>query len=146
MERERNSGLLVICAIFGIASGFLFATGCLILAGTVSLSTGVFLLQGLQLWGPSVFFLGSAIAGVITAGLWMRQNWARRAASILALALVAGAVPSVSSAVVDFRFAAMAREGIKVLVGIAIYFYLVQPGTKELFGLAGTNTLQITPS
>lgn len=146
MKHEWNSGLAVIGAMFGIAAVFLFVAGCLILRGSVSLSAGAFLLQGLQLWGPSMFFLGSGIVGVVTAGLWIRRNWGRRAASILALALVVGAVPSVSSAVIDFRFAAMAREGVKVLVGIAIYFYLMQPATKELFGLASTSTLQITPS
>ena len=146
MMRDRDCGVVVICAMLALASVFLFITAMLVLRGSISLSAGAFLLQGLQLWGPAMFFLGSAISAVVATGLWMRQNWARRAACFLALALVVGAVPSVSSAVIDFRFAAMAREGVKVLVGVAVYFYLMQPGTKELFGLAQKTALHLTSS
>ena len=74
------------------------------------------------------------------AGLMRQRNWARLAACALALLLVAGAVPTVSSAVVDFRFLTLAREGAKVILGVLVLFYLRQPEVRAAFQNSPTAT------
>ena len=145
MSRERNAVVTVIAGLLGLVAIYLLAAGVLLLRGDVSLSAGAFLLEGLQLMGPVVFFIIGTLCALVAMGLWFRQNWARRAASLLSLALVVGAVPTVSSAVIDFRFADMAREGVKVLAGVAVWFYLMQPGTRQFFGQAAPAPLPIAP-
>jgi hypothetical protein len=145
MSHERNAVVTAIAGSFVLAAIYLLAIGVFLLRGDVSLSAGAFLLEGLQLMGPGIFFLIGTTFAIVAVGLWFRQNWARRAASLLSLALVVGAVPPVSSAVIDFRFADMAREGAKVLAGVAVWFYLMQPGTRQFFGQAVDTPLPVTP-
>jgi len=145
MPNERNAVVAVITGAFALAAIYLLVVGLLLLRGDVSLSAGAFLLEGLQLMGPGIFFLSGTASALVALGLWFRQNWARRAASLLSLALVVGAVSTVSSAVIDFRFADMASEGTKVLAGVGVWFFLMQPATRQFFGQSLNTGLAVTP-
>src|SRR6266571_2962023 len=111
-SRNRPLGVTAIAGSLLLVSAFLFLTGALAAAGQVALSKAAFLLEGLQLMGPAVFFLvGSAVA-VSAVGLLGLCNWARRTTSVLLAVTVGGAIPAISSAVVDFRISSLLPEAL----------------------------------
>jgi hypothetical protein len=116
-----------------VASAYLLVLTALIATSRVSLMSGAYLLEGLEVMGPLVFLLAALLAAIAGVGLWYCRNWARRLALLLAVAFLAGAVPTVSSAVIDFRFTTLLREGIKVIAGAAACYYLTQPDTRAAF-------------
>jgi hypothetical protein len=115
------------------SSAYLLLLAVLIATSRVSLMSGAYLLEGLEVMGPLVFLLAALLAAIAGVGLLYCRNWARRLALLLAVAFLAGAVPTVSSAVVDFRFATLLREDIKVIAGAVACFYLTQPDTRAAF-------------
>jgi uncharacterized membrane protein len=109
-----------------------FAT--LLMVGRVPLSSGAFLLGGgLEQLGPAAFLLYATIMLVLALALWRRWRWARRVAILVAVAGVAVAVPALSSAVMDSRTFAIAREGLQIILRVAIVYYLSQEPVKEWF-------------
>lgn len=114
-----------------IASVFFAA---LLIVGRLPLSSGAFLLGGgLEQLGPAAFLLYATIMLVLALALWRRWRWARRVAILVAVAGVAVAVPALSSAVMDSRIFAIAREGLQIIVRVAIAYYLSQEPVKEWF-------------
>ena len=65
--------------------------------------------------------------------------WARRAAILVAVIGIAMAVPAISSAVMDSRLLAIAREGAQIIVRVMVVFYLSQEPVKDWF--AGRNSI-----
>jgi hypothetical protein len=133
-DSERPAGVKAIaalCVIVAIASlGF----AVLILAEQTHLSAGAFLLGGgLEQLGPVVFVAYTTLLFVLAAALWKRWRWSRRIAILLAVIGVAMAVPAISSAVMDSRLFAIAREGAQIMVRVLIVFYLTQEPVKEWF-------------
>jgi hypothetical protein len=130
----RPAGVVAIstlCVIVAVAS-LIFAA--LIFTGRVPLSAGAFLLGGgFEQLGPLAFLLYAAVLVVLALGLWKRWLWARRAAILIAVAGIAIAVPAISSAVVDSRIFAIAREGMQIIVRVLIVFYLSQQPVKDWF-------------
>jgi hypothetical protein len=131
--RERPAGVTVIAVAVLLASAYLAALAALVVGGRAPLMRGAYLLEGLELLGPAVFAATALLAGAAGAGLLLLRNWARRLTLLLIVGLAAGAVPAVSSAVIDFRFFTLAREGIKVIGGVVAWFYLSQPDTRAAF-------------
>jgi hypothetical protein len=132
-RRERLAGVTAVAAALLLASAYLAVVGARAWAGRVPLMRGAYLLEGLEVMGPGAFGAAALLAGAAALGLLRRRNWGRRLALVLAAALLGGAVPGVSSAVIDFRFANLAREGVKVIAAAAACFYLSQPETRAAF-------------
>ena len=131
---DRPTGILAVaalCALTGVASLVLAA---LLFLQVVPLSYGSLLLQGgLEQSGPVSFLIyGAAILG-LAWGLWARRGWARRLTVLLAGVGVAFEVPAISSAVVDGRASSIVREGLQIMVRVAVIYYLSQEPVRDWF-------------
>jgi hypothetical protein len=113
-------------------SGFYFRG--LLAVHTIPLSCGSALLEGgLEQSGPIAFLIYGALTLALAWALWIRHRWARRLTILLAAIGVALAVPAISSAVSDGRAFAIAREGLQIIVRVAVIFYLSQEPVREWF-------------
>ena len=65
--------------------------------------------------------------------MWTRRGWARRLTVLLAAVGVAFAVPAISSAVADGRLFSIAREGLQIMVRVAVIYYLSQEPVRDWF-------------
>ncbi|MGC2197522.1 MAG: hypothetical protein WA628_22815 [Terriglobales bacterium] len=131
----RLAGVIAVAGVFLLAAGYLLTVGLvMILApGTLGMRSGASLLGGLELAGPYMFLLAGVVAAVTGFGLWRLNNWARRVAIALAMLGVLLLVPSVSSAVVDFRASTLAWSGFGVMIRVMIAWYLFQEPTRKAF-------------
>lgn len=121
----------MLCAIVGSTS---LVVAALLTAGRIPLSTGAFLLGGgLEQLGPVAFVLYAAILLLLAMALWKRWRWARRATLLLAVIGIALAVPALSSAVMDTRAFAIAREGMQIIARVVVVYYLSQEPVKDWF-------------
>ena len=123
-----------MAVIFFIAAGYLILLGVLILAlpGTVSMTMGSPILNGLELAGPYMFLLIGAAGAAIGFGLLRLNNWARWAAILTSLVGMVMLIPSVSAAAVDFR-PALFWNGLGVIVRMVVVWYLYQSPVAETF-------------
>ena len=111
-----------------------FGFAALVVAHAVPLSAGAFLLGGgLEELGPIAFLLYATLMVVLVVGLWKRWRWARRATILVAVIGIAVAVPALSSAVMDLRILAIAREGMQIIVRVVVVYYLSQEPAKDWF-------------
>ena len=139
MTNTRPAGVTAIVALSIVAGLTSLAFALLIAAGRIPLSTGAFLLGGgLEQLGPVAFLLYAALLLVLAVALWKRLRFARRATVLAAILGIALAVPAVSSAVMDARLFALAREGLEISVRATIVFYLSQEPVKEWFAQCAT--------
>lgn len=134
MSQDRPSGITAIAGLcVALAATSVIFAG-LIGAGQLPLSSGTFLLGGgLEQRGPLAFLLYAVVLLILATGLLRRWNLARRATILLAVAGIALTVPAVSSAVVDSRISAIAREGAQIIIRVLIIFYLTQGPVKDWF-------------
>ena len=139
MTNTRPAGVTAIVAL-SIVLGLTSLTFALLIAtGRIPLSTGAFLLGGgLEQLGPVAFLLYAALLLFLAISLWRRLRFARRATVLAAILGIALAVPAVSSAVMDLRLFAIAREGLEISVRVMIVFYLSQEPVKEWFAQRAT--------
>jgi len=138
---ERPSGVSAIAAIFLAAAAYLLALGAVMAVrpGTVSMMLGSPLMGGLELAGPYMFLLLGALGTVVGWGLLRLWNWARRAATLIAIAGVALLIPAVSSAVADFRLIPLIEGAVGVMVRVVIAWYLYQGPVAEAFRAGKSN-------
>lgn len=133
-EPTRPSGVTAVASLFAIVGITAFLFAILLALQTIPLSYGSLLLpNGLEQSGPAGFLIYGAITGLIALGLWKRHSFARRLAVLLAIIGIVLVVPAISAAVVDVRLFAMAREGLQIMVRVAIVYYLSQEPVKEWF-------------
>jgi hypothetical protein len=132
---ERPAGVTAVAIVFLAAAVYLLAAGLtmLIRPGLISMSAGARLLGGLELAGPYMFLLVAAAVALIAAGLWKLHGWARWTAILVAMIGVVLLIPSVSSAVFDFRFGGLLWNGLGTILRVMIAWYLLQPPVKEAF-------------
>jgi len=131
---SRPAGVKAIVALSVALAIAALLYAALIGADWAPLSSGAWLLGGgLEQTGPVAFLLYAAMLLLIAAGLWKRWSWARRVGVLIAAAGVVLAVPAISSAVMDSRVLAIAREGMQIIVRVVIVFYLTQEPVKEWF-------------
>lgn len=132
---ERPAGVTAIAILFFVCAGYLSVLGLLMLfgPGSVSMSLGAPLLGGLELAGPYMFLLTGAICALIGFGLLRLNNWARRAAILVALIGVVMLVPTVSSAVIGFQFKSLIFGGLGVMLRVMVVWYLFQEPVKDQF-------------
>jgi hypothetical protein len=132
---ERPPGITAIVIAFLLVAAYLLVIGAIMLArpGTVSMAAGAPLLGGLELAGPVMFLLVGTLAAVIGYGLFRLNNWARRAAILLAFVGVVMLIPSVSGAVVSLRMSPLLFGGVGVILRVMILWYLFQEPVQEAF-------------
>jgi cell division protein FtsW (lipid II flippase) len=135
MTVERPAGVTAVAAAFLLAAVYLLGVGLTMLAspGLVSMAAGAELLGGLELAGPYMFLLVAGVGLAVALGLWRLHRWARWAAIVLAMIGVVLLVPSVSGAVVFFRFGKLARGGLGVILRTMIIWYLFQEPVGNAF-------------
>jgi cell division protein FtsW (lipid II flippase) len=131
----RPIGVSLIATLFLVTATYLIVVGAVMLLspGSVSMSSGADLLGGLEVAGPYMFWLVAVVATAIGVGLLRLHNWARRLAILAALLGMVLLLPSVSSAVLDFRITQLIWGGLGVMVRAMIVWYLYQPPLKEAF-------------
>ena len=139
MTNTRPAGVTAIVALCIVAALTSLAFALLIVTGRIPLSSGAFLLGGgLEQLGPVAFLLYAALLQLLALALWRRLRFARRATVLAAILGIALAVPAISSAVMDSRLFAIAREGLQIIVRVMIVFYLSQKPVKEWFAQCET--------
>jgi multidrug transporter EmrE-like cation transporter len=133
--KERPAGVTVVAATFFLAGAYLLVVGLTMLArpGLVSMAAGAELLGGLELAGPYMFLLMATLGMVVGFGLWRRQRWARWLAIFIAMIGVVMLLPSVSSAMLDFRIARLAWGGLGTILRVMIVWYFFQEPVAEHF-------------
>ena len=67
----------------------------------------------------------------MAVSLWRRWCCARRSTIPVAIAGVAPAVAASSSAVIELRLVALARDGWQIIVRVMVGFYLIQEPVKD---------------
>jgi hypothetical protein len=134
MSEDRPAGVKAISALCVIVASTALSFTVLIVAGRIPLSAGAFLLGGgLEQLGPVTFLVYAALLILLAVALWRRWRWARRAMILVAVVGVAMATPAISSAVMDSRIFAIAREGVQIIVRVLVVFYLSQEPVKDWF-------------
>lgn len=135
MTAERPAGVTCVAMVFLVAAVYLLGVGLTMLVrpGLISLAAGAELLGGLELAGPYMFLLMAAVGAIIALGLWRRQDWARWIAILVALIGVVLLLPSVSSALFDFRLGKLAWGGLETIVRVLVVWYLYQPAVREAY-------------
>lgn len=132
--QDRPSGVTAISALLALDAAVSLAFAVLLLVHAVPLSYGSVLLQGgLEQSGPIAFLIYGSLTLALAWTLWTRRRWAQRLTILLAAVGVALAVPAISSAVVDGRPISIAREGLQIMVRVAVIYYLSQEPVRDWF-------------
>ena len=132
---QRPAGVTAIAGIFLLAAAFLILAGLTMLVrpGLISMASGDPFLGGLELAGPYAFLLAGALGLLIGFGLLRLNNWARRAAALVAIAGVVMLVPDVSGAVISVHASGIIWGGLGVIGRVMIAWYLYQEPLAETF-------------
>lgn len=135
MRVERPAGVTAVAAAFFLSAAYLLLVGLLMLVrpGAVSMAAGAALLGGLELAGPYVFLLAAGVGATVALGLWWLHRWARWLAILIAIIGVVMLLPSVSSAMLDFRIARLAWDGLGTILRVIIVWYLFQEPVGNVF-------------
>ena len=135
MRVERPPGVTAVAAVFLLSGAYLLVVGLIMLArpAVVSMAAGAALLGGLELAGPYMFLLAAAVGVTVALGLWWLHRWARWLAILIAIIGVVMLLPSVSSAMLDFRIARLAWGGLGTILRVMIVWYLFQEPVKDTF-------------
>lgn len=120
--------MIVPIAIVALVYAMLLCVcGVLSIVGQMSMAVGAQLLgSGLEVMGPTPYFIYAVALGVGAWGTWKARNWGRRLFILICGIGVVLLVPHISSAVVDERWVAMALDGLQILVRVAIASYLLR--------------------
>lgn len=131
---QRPVGVSSVAILFFLVAAYLAAAGGLMLAwpGSISMAAGAPLLGGLETAGPYMFLLMGGVAALIGWGLFWMQNWARRAAIIVAFAGFVLLIPAVSAAAVDLRWS-LVWSGLGIIVRMVVVWYLWPTQLAEQF-------------
>lgn len=135
MPVERPAGVTGVAAAFFLSGAYLLVVGLImrIRPGVVSMAAGAALLGGLELAGPYMFLLAAGIGVTVALGLWWLQRWARWLAILIAMIGVVMLLPSVSSAMLDFRIDGLAWGGLGAILRVMIVWYLFQEPVQNAF-------------
>lgn len=137
-SQDRPFGVTAIVGLCAVASVLACLFLLLLIAQRIPLSAGAwFVGGGLEQLGPLIFLLYAVIFSVLGVALWRRWKGARRIGIFVAAAGVALAVPAISSAVVDERLVAVAREAVQIIARVIVIFYLSQEPVREWFASKG---------
>ena len=132
--QDRPRGVIAVSGLLGLVAVVSLAFAILLVMHAVPLSYGSALLQGgLEQGGPIAFLIYCAVVFALALALWTRRGWARRLTILFDGIGVALAVPAISSAVVDGRTLAIAKEGVQIMLRVAVIFYLSQEPVRDWF-------------
>lgn len=136
---DRPTGVTTIAILFFAAAAYLCALGAVMLAwpGAVSMSAGAPLLSGLELSGPYMFLLTSAVAALIGWGLRRMHKWARWVTILVCFAGFVMLIPSVSAAVLSASWS-LVWGGLGIIVRMVVVWYLWMEPVAEQFGSVAT--------
>ena len=136
---ERPAAVVGVAGVFFLAAAYLVTIGLVMLVdpGLISMAAGADLLAGLELAGPYMFLLTGTVAAIIGYGLLRLNNYARRAAILVAIAGLVLLIPVVSRSVADFRFRALASRGVGVEPDARHPIHHLQPA--GMAGFAGAD-------
>lgn len=122
---ERPSLIAPIAYLAFAYALFLVICGVLSILGEMSMHLGAQVLgSGLEVMGPTPYFVYAFALSLAAWALLRRKNWGRRLMIIICAVGVALAVPHISSAVIDERYTTMSLDGLQILVRVAIATYL----------------------
>ena len=108
-----------------IYAALLCVCGLMSLFGRMSMRLGAQVLgSGLEVMGPTPYFLEALLFMLSTWGVLRRRKWGRRLLILLCGIGIVLIVPHISSAVVDERWIAMSVDGVQILVRVAAASYL----------------------
>jgi multidrug transporter EmrE-like cation transporter len=135
MPVERPAGVTAVAAAYFLSGAYLLVVGLIMLVrpGVVSMAAGAPLLGGLELAGPYMFLLAGGVCVTVALGLWWLHRWARWLAILIAIISVIMLLPSVSSALLDFRIARLAWGGLGTILRVLIVWYLLQEPVHNSF-------------
>ena len=135
MPVERPAGVTAVAAAYFLSGAYLLVVGLIMLVrpGVVSMAAGAPLLGGLELAGPYMFLLAGGVCVTVALGLWWLHRWARWLAILIAIISVIMLLPSVSSAMLDFRIARLAWGGLGTILRVLIVWYLLQEPVHNSF-------------
>jgi len=135
MPVERPAGVTAVAAAYFLSGAYLLVVGLIMLVrpGVVSMEAGAPLLGGLELAGPYMFLLAGGVCVTVALGLWWLHRWARWLAILIAIISVIMLLPSVSSALLDFRIARLAWGGLGTILRVLIVWYLFQEPVHNSF-------------
>ena len=135
MPVERPAGVTAVAAAYFLSGAYLLVVGLIMLVrpGVVSMAAGAPLLGGLELAGPYMFLLAGGVCVTVALGLWWLHRWARWLAILIAIISVIMLLPSVSSALLDFRIARLAWGGLGTILRVLIVWYLFQEPVHNSF-------------
>jgi len=135
MPVERPAGVTAVAAAYFLSGAYLLVVGLIMLVrpGVVSMEAGAPLLGGLELAGPYMFLLAGGVCVIVALGLWWLHRWGRWLAILIAIISVIMLLPSVSSALLDFRIARLAWGGLGTILRVLIVWYLLQEPVHNSF-------------
>ena len=135
MTAERPAGVTAVAAAFFLAAAYLLVVGLTMLVrpGLVSMAAGAELLGGLERLVPTCFCSWPLWAGSSRSVSGCLHRWARWLAMLVAMIGVVMLLPSVSSAMFDFRIGKLAWEGLGTILRVMIVWYLSQEPVREAF-------------
>lgn len=131
---QHPAGVVAISVLFFLASAYLtiLAVVWFINPEAFPLSLAAPLLHGLELAGPYMFLICAAVGVIVGIGLLRLNNYARRAAILIAAAGIVMLIPKMSAAAVDIS-AELFIAAIQVIVRVVIVWYLWQNWTAKEF-------------
>jgi len=135
MPVERPAGVTAVAAAYFLSGAYLLVVGLIMLVrpGVVSMAAGSPLLGGLELAGHYMFLLAGGVCVTVALGLWWLHRWARWLAILIAIISVIMLLPSVSSAMLDFRIVRLAWGGLGTILRVLIVWYLFQEPAHNSF-------------
>jgi multidrug transporter EmrE-like cation transporter len=135
MPVERPAGVTAVAAAYFLSGAYLLVVGLIMMVrpGVVSMAAGEPLLGGLELAGPYMFLLAGGVCVIVALGLWWLHRWARWLAILIAIISVIMLLPSVSSAMLDFRIVRLAWGGLGTILRVLIVWYLLQEPVHNSF-------------
>lgn len=126
-------GVIAISVLFALAALYLFTIAAILLIspGAISLMSAKYFLYGLQLAGPYMILVGSAVYAIVAYGLFRLQNWARWCAMLIVAFSLAPLVPKISMAELGIP---VLWYGLQIAVRVAAAWYLAQaPSVLDAF-------------
>ena len=131
---QRPAGVIVVSVVFFVASAYLtiLAVVWFVNPDAFALSLAAPLLNGLELAGPYMFLICAAVGIIVGIGMLRLNNYARRAAILIAVAGIVMLIPKMSAAAVDIS-AGLFIVAIQVIVRVMLVWYLWQKWTADEF-------------
>jgi hypothetical protein len=130
----RPAGVTVVAVACLLMTGLYLAFALLTWRGVVPLASGAFLVgAGLELYGPLMFVIFAFLFARAGFGLLRLSRWSRYLVILLAGLGIYLLIPTLSSAVMEFRVQALVRDGAQVMVRGAVIWYMLQPPVRDVF-------------